>query len=577
MKRAVYDLGFVPKAPVGVSAMAVDKATENIAVCRNNGSVEVWSVKQGRPYIKREKATIGRKNHTMRGVIWISKNLFVVGTLGGQLITYNSNTLEAIEVLGSGGGSIWSMTHHPTEPIIAVACQDCRVRFFEYSEDEYLSVTTRYTTMIRPDSDRLLSVKFSQNGNTIYYSDSNGMVVSSQWRSGKTIWESSLTTRLQTHVSKHKVKEGPIISMAWDILEVDDSVICVTSTGEVKIIDVSTGVLRQSIRTHKADLLSIHQIDETVFICGVDNILATLNQMEGDWVKSEGRIWAMGDVTCMVSIQGGILLTGSLDGFIIACETRKMFPSLVGTGAASVLHVHQPFKQHTFPFKKSKMVASVEDYAITLHRIPEGETKEIIAELRYEVGGEHAISSFAINSSGTCMAYSTLEKTCIIALAKDCSEADVIPQSEELPAATSLAFAGCSDLVIGHSEGITTISIDIDSGDLKLLLVAAEPKSPSIVAVSSKNTYLAVVSEDSLLTILKHQSKKRKADAGEAPLSFSVTQTKKLNTAVKDITFCEAKVSFIIVASTSKKKKKSQLFHSPHKHTEKEYPIHTSD
>eukprot|EP00659_Diplonema_papillatum_P011884 gene11884-18325_t len=325
-RREVLELGFVPKAPVGVALLAADRRKERIAVCRVNGSIELWAADSSkRPYVWRERSTAGKKGVTFRGLAWLAKDRRIAAaTLGGQILIFDASNLRLVDIVASQGGPIWAMDSEPkTGSILAIGCDDARVRFFESTDDELIWMP-KLTTMVRPGVDRLLCVSFSPGGKKLYYGDSDGAVLCTSWREAKPAWNTSIATRTQTFVSKATARESPQMqTLPWCIIEVESSVLVGTSTGEIKVLDPHTGLLLQSLRTHKSDILCLSKVDDTVYASGVDNILATLNHWDGEWVRSEGRTWAMCDVTAMAPLDHGILLTGSLDGFIIACETRE--------------------------------------------------------------------------------------------------------------------------------------------------------------------------------------------------------------------------------------------------------------
>ena len=335
MKRTVQELAFHPRKPAGVSCIAADRTKTRLAVCRADGCIETWSCDaKARPYICRQRSTGAVQDTTYRCAAFLDAERFVVGTLGGQLLVYSSDSLKLLAVVASHGGAVWSVDVDPSGQTVAVACEDSRVRFFNIAtaddalaggQGEPLLYMPQTTTMVRPDSERLLSTAFSVDGKKIYYSDSTGRVACALWREGRTVWDADVTTTLQTLTSKQKMKATPNLpSLIWCITEVDGYVMCGTSRGEVKVLDPNTGVLLQSLRTHKADILALAQVDFTVFVTGVDNVLVALNVWEGDWIKSEGRNWCAGDVTALQPLSNGTLITGSLDGTLRACETRKV-------------------------------------------------------------------------------------------------------------------------------------------------------------------------------------------------------------------------------------------------------------
>eukprot|EP01063_Lacrimia_lanifica_P025769 TRINITY_DN3373_c0_g1_i1.p2 TRINITY_DN3373_c0_g1~~TRINITY_DN3373_c0_g1_i1.p2 ORF type:complete len:744 (+),score=258.07 TRINITY_DN3373_c0_g1_i1:77-2308(+) len=569
MKRDVLELGFVTKQPVGVACMAKSASTTKLAVCRVDGSVELWAVQAARPYISRELAAPARKGTTFRGVVWLDEFRFVAVTLGGQMLIYNAADLTLLDVVSSHGGSVWAVDVNPKRDTIAIACEDKRVRFFAIT-DKTLELMHKHSTLARPECARVLSVKFSVDGTRVFYGDNTGSVTCVQWQDRKTVWDVDVTTRVQNIGTAHKKQKLEVTpAMCWNFLEVDNSILAVTSTGEVKVIDPHTGVLLQSIRSHKADLLCIVQCDSTVFTSGVDNLLASIKMWEGEWVKAEGRTWAMGDVTAMVPLTNGVLLTGSLDGFLIACETRKVFPAGVHTGKGSVLHVPHPYRQHTHPFTLNgqRMVASVEPFSVTMHRVPElsGDDFEIVAQLRYEVGGVEGIVDFAMDPDGVGFVYSTSDRTAVVRLEAEGEglNAVLLKNWAHAPAATSLSLhAGAA--VLAHEAGVTVLDdvFNLDDGADAAAATAVVPNAPPAATASATSPCgcLALASAPGsgfgLLTLLAPQAanggaagKKRKR---EAAWGETLTEAKsvRLNSNIKDVTVCTVQgrpVAFVVL------------------------------
>eukprot|EP01064_Diplonema_japonicum_P023050 TRINITY_DN33504_c0_g1_i1.p1 TRINITY_DN33504_c0_g1~~TRINITY_DN33504_c0_g1_i1.p1 ORF type:complete len:681 (+),score=201.64 TRINITY_DN33504_c0_g1_i1:37-2079(+) len=538
MSRDVLDLGFLPKQTTGVAAMAMNKAKNKLAVCRVNGAMEMWEVdKKTRPYLWREQATEGRRNMTVRDIVWLGENRILTCTLGGQLIEYNT-ALEITSVTSSHGGPVWGMDYCRALGVVAIACEDARVRFFEVADS--LTLLPKYTTMVRPDADRVLCVKFNANGSRVYYGDNNGCLACAQWKDSATVWDTEMSTRLATFKPRQQASK-PTPAMAWSILEVNNSVLAVTSTGEVKVLDPFTGVLLQSIRSHKADLLSICQVDDIVFTTGVDNNLATFKQWEGEWVKSEGRNWSRCDITSLTPGGNGLLLTGSLDGCIGVCETRKMFPAKCATAKGSVFHTDLPYHHHIYPYKSHSRVVAVEDHAITIHAIPDADAKqEIVALLRYEIEGDAAVKRFVVHNDGKCMVFSTGERTCVVGLDDD--EATLIEEWDRLPAATGLCFDG-DTLLLTYEGGIKVIQDVADGPGATVLDIpdavtgATNGKlKDGVAVVCSKHD-----ATQGMLTMYGPVKESKGKKRTSLPGTMVKLCTKKMNRQVKDMAMCSVK------------------------------------
>eukprot|EP01065_Artemidia_motanka_P026851 TRINITY_DN32087_c0_g1_i1.p1 TRINITY_DN32087_c0_g1~~TRINITY_DN32087_c0_g1_i1.p1 ORF type:complete len:760 (+),score=233.81 TRINITY_DN32087_c0_g1_i1:67-2280(+) len=502
--RTVAELGFAPQPPVGVACIELSPDKGRVAVARTNGALETWTVYRRRPYIARQGSSTALRGVTVRGLRWLDAETVCSATLGGQLLVWNVGgagfpepTLES--TVQSGGGAVWCMAGHPDRSrVLAVGCDDGRVRYFSNAKAEdsstqgdVLGMLARLTSTAEPGSPHVTACEFSPDGKRCYVATTSGCLTASDWETRGERWSRDMTTQQGRGRDTKRAETG--FALVWKILPLRDSVLCGTATGEVKILDPHTGVLLQSIHSHKADVLSLmpgggSEADTCAFCSGVDNELVKVVQRHGDmqWMAAQKRIWCSGDITCGVRLTDNLLLTGCSEGTLAIAEEDKLFASTkgsqqqeVGTALGSVEHHWSPPLAPTTLCNlsdelllaasggRSDVLVQRTDFHITFYALPSPELPEVVTLLRYGVAGMHGVLSYAVAEDCSVFAFSTVARTAVCRVVArgpdEVHKLSALPVSvcDGLPRATSMSFVPSDDygaaacLALAHDDGVT--------------------------------------------------------------------------------------------------------------------------
>jgi hypothetical protein len=112
----------------------------------------------------------GINESSIRSLAWVQtregvsgtvvENLYAAG-LNGVLLQVDLLELKISNTVSSGGGAVWSMSKHPSLPIIAIGCEDGGVRLFGVNNAEG---TLELMRLVGRSDSRVLSVAFSHDG-----------------------------------------------------------------------------------------------------------------------------------------------------------------------------------------------------------------------------------------------------------------------------------------------------------------------------------------------------------------------------------------------------------------------------
>eukprot|EP01062_Namystynia_karyoxenos_P015269 TRINITY_DN15538_c0_g1_i2.p1 TRINITY_DN15538_c0_g1~~TRINITY_DN15538_c0_g1_i2.p1 ORF type:complete len:747 (+),score=217.21 TRINITY_DN15538_c0_g1_i2:89-2329(+) len=473
------ELGFAVQPPVGVTCLAVAPDGQRLAAARSSGSVELWAVLPRRPHVKRTAASAAVRMHTIRGLCWLDARTVCSATLGGQLLIYDVGELAdnaGVTLAGAiqvPGGAVWDLAIHPQRRVLALGCGDGRVRFYsndrvaqtDFVGGDAVSLQALLTTGIKPGAPKVTACAFSKDGQRLYYGDCKGALTASSWEQQKVHFTSDLTSR-DRPASATRGRPTPAFfgpALVWRILPLDDVVLCACATGEVKVVDVHTGVLLQSLVTHKADVLCITEVSPAEVYCsGVDYTLVKLARRQGDkqWMVSDQRIWGGNDVTCAVTLGAQRVLSGSADGLIAVGETKRLFGQDRTAATAKAQHKiswRPPCETAALctlgnealveaAGGRREVLVQLAPFHLTFYGLPAGEGSGVEALLRFKVAGMHGATMFAVAADASAFAFSTPERTAVCVLVPGGDEgtplsATPVLACDGLPPAMALCWA----------------------------------------------------------------------------------------------------------------------------------------
>lgn len=286
----VHRCRFIDWKPHAIVCLAFNADGSKIAVGRDTGDIELWSVAHGWVC---EKVIPGTGEATVQSILWLergdSTRLFSTG-LNGVIIEWDLSRLRPKSTSDSFGGAVWSACLRVRaggdaggdggdEAQLALACEDGSVRLFTVGQDE----APQYERCLLGHQGRVLSVCWEED-----------MLVSGGCDSSVLIWDTTDHTQ-RACISVDSVKTTPTLVWQVKILK-NSTVVSGDSRGRVSFWDSSYGTLVQSFAQHQADVLCLASHNGTrVWASGVDAQVAEFNyvpfggQKGGQWVLSASQ------------------------------------------------------------------------------------------------------------------------------------------------------------------------------------------------------------------------------------------------------------------------------------------------
>jgi len=304
----VHRCRFIDWEPKAISAMSANDDGSLLALSRNGGAIEIWHV------VKRSFSLAvfvpGQGRDDLRHVIvtlcWCEPRLFG-GDLEGNLFEVDLIRQERTGETTAFGGAVWCVDANFGGNMIAVGCEDGRVRLFDVLQDGL-----EYSTVLRSaSSGRVLAVKWlpsEANQHILYASGVDGLIRKWNTNSGMVEMEISTDTYGKNYVC------------LWSLAVLPDfTVFTGDSEGHVNVWDTSEGLgsLIASFHEHRADVTTLvtARNNQGIFASGIDSRVAFFQLVkpsrEGDvptWVYSYSHRPHSHDVRGLAIVDGGRLL-----------------------------------------------------------------------------------------------------------------------------------------------------------------------------------------------------------------------------------------------------------------------------
>jgi WD40 repeat protein len=283
--------------PSGITSLAAsDGDSRLLAVGRESGAVEVWSMHHGWHCTHR---LLGGAPSAAEAVCWTPCGTAVLSAgLSGNITLWSLTLGRPRQVVDSYGGAVWAMALEPTTATLAIACEDGCIRLFSYTsvggEDggqlEYLRALSGF-------SGRALSLCWGRRGRRLYAGGADGtirrwsevpaalergsslpacdLIISSSTggdaaeSGGSTlIWTLALARGEAQGAGRRAGEGGP----DGDDDDGDETIVSGDSRGFTKFWEGTHGTLVQEFRAHVADVLALAVGDDgsSVFSCGAD-------------------------------------------------------------------------------------------------------------------------------------------------------------------------------------------------------------------------------------------------------------------------------------------------------------------
>ncbi|KAI9312630.1 WD40-repeat-containing domain protein [Dichotomocladium elegans] len=346
----IHRCRFVEHQPAAINALDFTPPTvqrPRLAVGRANGDIEIWDPSYN---FRLEKTIPGGEGQSVESIAWAHQSIVTDQIDGGipeeieaelkylhdkpprlfssglnpYIIEWDTTTLTVKRSVDSNGGAVWCLATNSSGTRLAAGCEDGCIRLFDI-EDGRLEYMRSFT----PQKGRVLSVAWGP------YDD---MIVSGGTDSALRTWDVRTGQTLQRMVVDRVQKENTLV---WSVAVLKDgTLVSGDSLGHVMFWNSKMGTMKQTIRSHAADILAlaVSKDGQQVFSAGVDcKLTAYRKTMENDkksgrsmWSTVESRQYHSHDIRALALYENdtsSIVVSGGVDVQLVACPA-KQFPKL---------------------------------------------------------------------------------------------------------------------------------------------------------------------------------------------------------------------------------------------------------
>ena len=322
-----------------IASQARTTAALRLAIGRANGDIEIWNPLQGAWH--QETIIRGGKDRSIDGLVWIrDPNEDVQGkTLIGRSrlfsIGYTTSVTEwdlenGVPLRSANGshGEIWCLAAQPKGSEVEAQGQDLIAGCVDgalvlYStRDGGLELQKVFS---RPSAKKAKII-------SVVYKDRHHVVAGC---SDSTIrmYDSRNGQLLRNMTLGSAPKGGPREIIVWSVIMlVNGDVVSGDSTGEIKIWDGKTNTLKQRVRSHKQDVLSlaVSADGSTIMSGGMDRrtVVYKKSGKKGRWNEIVHRRYHQNDVKTMASFEGkgmSVVVTGGKSSKFLSNRSSNIF------------------------------------------------------------------------------------------------------------------------------------------------------------------------------------------------------------------------------------------------------------
>ncbi|KAK2623639.1 hypothetical protein QTJ16_006820 [Diplocarpon rosae] len=443
----IHRCRFVPFPPSTINAIAFSHshiskdqktAPPRLAIGRANGDIEIWNPLRG-SWLQ-EVIIRGGKDRSIDGLVWthdpneevngktiIGKSrLFSVGYTT-TVTEWDLRTGRPLRHASGNHGEIWCIAAQPAhgpsssdknakstsqwqgQNLIAGCTDGALVLYSTKDEDLQLQ-----RVLVRPSAKRakIISITF-QDRNIVVAGCTDSMIRIYDIRTG---------SLLRSMTTGSGPRGGPKETIIWSVKVLKDgTIVSGDSTGELKIWDGKTYTLRQRIKSHEQDVLSLATSADgsAIFSGGMDR-RTVVYKPEGKgkprWAEVTHRRYHNHDVKAMASFEGygmSVVVSGGPDASPIATplgqfgfENQRSLPFLpqeltIGSSPMRRLILSWWDREvHLWRLTRTAVPGSDED-----EDKPAAAGRKLVAKIL--IKGEANITSATLSFDGTLLAVST--------------------------------------------------------------------------------------------------------------------------------------------------------------------------
>ncbi|CAO3586968.1 unnamed protein product [Absidia cylindrospora] len=201
-------------------------------------------------------------------------------SLNSYIMEWDPQTLTAKKLVDSNGGAVWCLAVNSDSSRLAAGCEDGCIRVFDITNGQL-----EYQRRFESQKGRILSITWGPD---------DSYIVSGGYDSSVRKWnvETGRTTHRMTVDKKNKEP-----TMVWTVAATkNNTIVSGDSLGNLMFWDSEIGTMKQSLKVHGADILSVvvSQDGNLLFSAGVDRkvVVCRRVQQEKNKMKASRGTWA---------------------------------------------------------------------------------------------------------------------------------------------------------------------------------------------------------------------------------------------------------------------------------------------
>ncbi|OQS02331.1 U3 small nucleolar RNA-associated protein [Thraustotheca clavata] len=448
----VHRCRFLKYEPSTITTVAFNVAGDKLAVARQNGDVELWNVHERECYF--DAVVGGRSSAVISSVQWTDSNRLFVASLDGTIREIDLDSLRFVNSLHANGGPIWCMQYHSIDNMLAVGCEDGRIRLFTMDEDEPLY----FHKVFGGTNRRVISLAWHARTDTLFSGNDEGVIYHWNTKTGRN--ESRMTLERFS-------KQDPAVVWTLNVLD-DMTVLSGDSNGNVHTWDGITGTLMQTFAQLTADVLTmaVNTTETLLFASGIDNQVIQLRRSPTTklWSYAYSHRAHTHDVRALAVSRNEdepLLVSGGVDTHLVTYPSSKF-------------HIVRPNKISPIPPRQFIALASQKRLLLVQHSNSldvwtlANESPKLLAHIN--VQGTYNIVSCAISPNGEFIACSTAAELKVFHLQGTSIKKVALSSSVSNPAYSLLFTADSAHLITGD----TALRV-IDMTTLSLIKTLATP------------------------------------------------------------------------------------------------------
>ena len=233
--------------PSGVTALDFNESHDSLAVGRENGAVEIWSVASWHC----AKRMVSADASAAESVCWTPDGCVLSAGLQGAVTIWDLASERPHAIVDSYGGAVWAMAFEKARSLLAIGCEDGCVRVFDYDSsvprDGFTPTSTlTYKYALSRFDGRALCVGWQHGGGAVFAGGSDGTI--RRWAvPEEATAPPGCDQIISTSTGGDDVEPTAIWSLATTA---DDTVITGDSAGFTKFWDGRYGTLIQEFKAH---------------------------------------------------------------------------------------------------------------------------------------------------------------------------------------------------------------------------------------------------------------------------------------------------------------------------------------